>query len=51
LADHRQDVEWSPDDESFLLFLQIVNPSLNWASSPGSQIQRIRTMKEPFPFL
>jgi hypothetical protein len=29
LADHRQDVEWSPDDESFLLFLQIVNPSLN----------------------
>jgi hypothetical protein len=40
------DVKCSPDNGSFLLFLQIFIPRRSWAS-PGSQ--RKRTPKEPFP--
>jgi hypothetical protein len=42
-----KDVKCSPDNGSFLLFLQIVRPRRSWASSPGSQ--RTRTQEEPYP--
>ena len=42
-----EDVKCSPDNGSFLLFLQIVIPRRSLASSP--EIQGTRTPEEPFP--